>query len=241
MGGGRVVRFRPAWQTVSGKPDESIQSRLEGVFRSALTVISATPAQHFFLQGDPPSGVHVVRRGTVILYSITEAGQRHIQQVARTGDCFAVDLSHPHRLSGQALTDVETWHVPRREASQAIETDAGARELVFDLMDQQLAAAHFRSELLNSRSAKQKCAAFLLSIEEAGTAAQASTTHISLKRLDIADYLGLTLETVSRVFNRLKNDGFIDLPHHDAFRITDRPRMRALAEDLCPTEWDMAC
>ena len=166
MGGGRVVRFRPAWQTVSGKPDESIQSRLEGVFRSALTVISATPAQHFFLQGDPPSGVHVVRRGTVILYSITEAGQRHIQQVARTGDCFAVDLSHPHRLSGQALTDVETWHVPRREASQAIETDAGARELVFDLMDQQLAAAHFRSELLNSRSAKQKCAAFLLSIEE---------------------------------------------------------------------------
>jgi len=241
MADGDVVRFRPQRPAPPQTSQQGLEDRLKGLFGSAVIAVSAFPGQHFFLEGDPASGIHIVRRGSVILYSITEAGGRHIQQIARAGDCFAVDFSHPHRLNAQALTEADTWHLPRRAVSLAVDSEPEARNFVFNLMDQQLRAARFKSELLSSRSAIQKCAAFLLTIEQpAGAGGEAPLTRIALKRVDIADYLGLTLETVSRMFNRLKKDGLIELPRHDAFRIADRARMNALARDLQPGEFALA-
>jgi CRP/FNR family transcriptional regulator, anaerobic regulatory protein len=242
MADGRVLCLRPerTGQAGKGGSDAGLERRLKDVFGPTIATMTCEPGQHFFLEGDPPGGVHIVRHGAVIVYSITEAGGRHIQQIARAGECFAVNFSHDHRLNAQALNTAQSWHLPKRIICNSVEEDRAARELVFDLMDQQLLAARFRSELLSSKSAMQKCAAFLLAIEDPQVSAEVPYTAIALKRIDIADYLGLTLETVSRMFNRLKKLELIELPRHDLFRIADRHRMNALARDLYSDAYRLA-
>lgn len=189
------------------------------------------PHEHLYFQGDTPKGVYEIEHGTIILYRLTADGRRQIQDFASDGDFLALTFADEHDLSAEALTNVKVRFIPRAVFDRALQTDAEFRRGVFTLMADVLHSAREQSMLLGLKSAMERTASFLLFLDGRFRKRGDTYTPIRMSRCDIADYLGLTLETVSRMLNRLKHETVIDLPRPDIFRIRDHARLIALSGD----------
>lgn len=187
------------------------------------------PGDHLFYQGDTPSGVYRLTSGTVIVYRMTLDGQRQIQDFAGPGDLLGLNLSGVQSTSAEALTAVESEVLARSTFERALESDPDFRHAVFAEIDTLLTAAREQSLLLGFRCAMERTSAFLLFLVTRFEADADGFVPILMSRSDIADYLGLTLETVSRMLNRLKHDRVIDLPRPDRFRVLQCQRLYDLA------------
>ncbi len=190
------------------------------------------PHEHLFLQGDTPKGVFQVLSGTVILYKLLSNGRRQIQDFSSVGDFLALTYGEEHDLSAEALTDVEVQFVPQARFDRALQTDPDFRRRCFSVIGKMLHSARDQAVLLGRKSALERVASFLLFLEARFTDPSTGFADIRMSRCDIADYLGLTLETVSRQMNRLKRERVIDLPHANRFRILNRARLLQLAGDV---------
>ena len=104
--------------------------------------------------------------------------------------------------------------------------------VLLDRANHELAAAQNQMLLLGRKTALERIATFLLDLPslDPARATKAGDVHLSMTRSEIADYLGLTVETVSRVFTRLKTSGVIRLVSLIEIRIERPDRLRALAE-----------
>lgn len=198
------------------------------------------PHEHLYFQGDKPRGVYQIDHGTIILYRLTADGRRQIQDFASDGDFLALTFSDEHDLSAEALTDVEVRFTPRAVFDRVLQTDAEFRRGVLTLMGDVLHSAREQSMLLGLKSAMERTASFLIFLDGRFKKQDQTYTPIRMSRCDIADYLGLTLETVSRMLNRLKHEEVIDLPRPDIFRIRDYTQLRAMAGDIEGTSFRRA-
>lgn len=186
------------------------------------------PGEHLFYQGDPGRGVHRIRKGTVTVYRVFADGYRQIEAFAGPGEYVALCLSSTSPTSAEALTYVETEHVTRTAFERQILEDATFRADVYRLIDKASADAWQQAGQLACRCAKQRVAAFVLFLESRFEEDEDGYTQIPMSRCDMADHLGLTLETVSRMLNQLKQRGMIDLPRPDRFRVLERRALRDL-------------
>lgn len=202
---------------------------LGGVMANRRAAMQFAPHEHLYFQGDGPTGVYQIVSGTVILYRLTADGRRQIQDFASAGDLLALTFADEHDLSAEALTEVEAHFVPRAAFDRALQEDAHFRHAIFTLIGDMLHAAREQAMLLGLKSAMERTASFLIFLEGRFHDPAGGYTPIRMSRCDIADYLGLTLETVSRMLNRLKQQGVIDLPRPDLFRVLDRTRLLALS------------
>ena len=190
------------------------------------------PHEHLYFQGDAPRGVYEILSGTVIQYKIMADGRRQIQNFASEGDFLAMTFSDIHDLSAEALTDVEVLFVPRAAFDHRLQEQPGFRRSVFTLVGQLLHNARAQALLLGRKNAMERTASFLIFLSKRFANALTGYVEIRMSRCDIADYLGLTLETVSRMMNKLKKIGVIELPQANSFRILDQNRLTALAGEL---------
>ncbi len=186
---------------------------------------------HLFFQGDPHCGVFQIVTGTVTVYRLMSDGRRQIQAFAGPGDFLGLTLSADHDVSAQAVTDVEATFFPRAVFDRALRDDPDFRRAVFDLIGSMLMAARQQAVLLGRKCARERTASFLLEIAERCGAGASEYVEIPMSRCDIADYLGLTLETVSRMMSQFKQMGVIDLPRPHRFRLLDRARLVRLSGD----------
>jgi CRP-like cAMP-binding protein len=97
------------------------------------------------------------------------------------------------------------------------------------LIGNMLRASREQSMLLGRKSAMERTATFLLFLNSRFADPRTLFVDIRMSRCDMADYVGLTLETVSRMMNQLKRQGIIELPQSSRFRIADRKRLIAAA------------
>lgn len=200
-------------------------------FSTPRNVLKFAPQEHVFMQGDTPKGVHEIISGTVILYKVMVDGRRQIQDFVSKGEFLALTFSDRHDLGAEALTDVETQFVPRRTFEASLQDSPSFRRGVFILISDKLQAAREQALLLGRKSAKERAATFLLFLESRFKDDATDFISIPMSRWDMADYLGLTLETVSRMMNRLKKSDIIDLPQPNRFRILDRDDLIDCAGD----------
>jgi CRP-like cAMP-binding protein len=198
------------------------------------------PHENLFLQGDQPTGVLQVVSGTVILYKLMADGRRQIQDFASNGDFLALTFSDVHDLSAEAITDVEVEFVARSSFDRALQDNPTFRRRVFTLIGDLLRTARDQALLLGRKCAIERTATFLLFLESRFADHRTGFVEIRMRRSDIADYVGLTLETVSRMMNRLKKLGIIELPQPNQFRISDRKRLIATAGEAEETTYDSA-
>jgi CRP/FNR family transcriptional regulator len=185
-----------------------------------------------FFQGDAPRGVYEILSGTVIQYKVMADGRRQIQSFASEGDFLAMTFSDIHDLSAEALTDVEVLFVPRSAFDHRLQEQSGFRRSVFTLISQLLQDAREQALLLGRKNAMERTASFLIFLDNRFCDPATGFAAIRMSRCDIADYLGLTLETVSRMMNKLKKTGIIDLPQPNTFRVLNRSRLIALAGEI---------
>ena len=158
---------------------------------------------------EPADYLYQVIRGTVRTSKVLTDGRRQIGGFYLPGDIFGLEAGDEHAFSAEAISDSKVLVVKRSAViSLAARDNAVARQL-WTLAGRELARAQDHVLLL-VKTAQERVAGFLL--EMAGRAPDGDSFELSMSRQDIADYLGLTIETVSRTLTSLESEGVIALP-----------------------------
>src|SRR5215470_11408919 len=160
-------------------------------------------------ENEPADYLYKVISGTVRTYRILSDGRRQIGAFYLPGDIFGLEVGAEHHFSAEAITDAKVLVIKRSALVSLANRDGDvARQLwSFTARELQRVQDHV---LLLIKSAQQRVASFLL--EMADRLANAETVELPMSRQDIADYLGLTIETISRTLTQLELEAAIALP-----------------------------
>ena len=167
------------------------------------------PNEEIFGEGEPAEYVYKVIKGAVRTYKILSDGRRQIGGFYLPGDIFGLEIGKEHQFSAEAIKDV-TVRVVRRSAIVSLaERDCDAARELWSFTGRELNRVQ-EHLLLLVKSAQQRVASFLL--EMSARLAAIDAIELPMSRQDIADYLGLTIETVSRTMTQLASEQAIGLP-----------------------------
>ena len=205
----------------------------EVVERSGLGVTTSFGAgQTIVIEGDPIDHIYRIVSGSVRLYKAVADGRRQIIDFLGPMDCFGLTGLDQHAYSVESITDVSMIRYPRKRLEAAIEDSLDFRHRLFRLACAELSRAQQYMLLLGRKSADERVASFLLDLaERQGDQSEVGLRlHLAMSRQDIADHLGLTIETVSRIFTRFKQAGLISLPDRHAVIVGDVARLSCMAE-----------
>ena len=193
----------------SAFPSSCEAGSLDETMRLMGTVMSYPCNTEIFGENEPADFVYRVVSGSVRTYIILSDGRRQIGGFYLPGDIFGLQFGDEYTLSAEAMTDTKVL-VVKRSAFNALA--AGNRSIAqefFALTGRELHAMQKRVLLL-VKSAQERVASFLLEMAERTPASNA--IDLQMSRQDIADYLGLSIETVSRTLTALETAAAIELP-----------------------------
>ena len=145
--------------------------------------------------------VYQVMSGAVRSYKLLTDGRRQIGAFHLTGDIFGLENGNEHRFTTEAIVDTTVRLVRRQSLEMVAESDAMVAKNLLSMTTSNLQHAEDHMLLLGRKTSLERVAAFLLEMDKRLTAA--GVMALPMSRRDIADYLGLTLETVSRALSRL--------------------------------------
>lgn len=193
---------------------------------SEIQSIHAQQHDVIYYEGDPAGRYFRLIDGAVMLYRLLPDGRRQIVELLGPGDYFG--LSHEEEFDCTA-------EVLRPSMISAYDRDACSRNHEFqaDLASylvEHVAKAHGHTVLLGRKSASERIASFLCNLV-ADPDAQSAKVRLMMTRQEIADFLGLTIETVSRSFSDLRRRGLILMERQDLISIADLSALTALTGD----------
>ena len=181
-----------------------------------------------FAEGDPADCWYKVVSGTVRLCKLLADGRRHIAEFFYAGDCFGLENAAERLFAAEAVGDVVVTRYPWRATERLIDETPSLARSLRDVSLHDLANAQLRMLMLGRMSAAERVASFLLEMHERHGHARA--LDLPMSRNDIADYLGLTVETVCRVMSAFKRDATIDIPTPHRVELRNRAALAAIAE-----------
>ncbi|MGU3340716.1 helix-turn-helix domain-containing protein [Methylobacterium mesophilicum] len=179
-------------------------------------------------EGEEAEFVYRVVSGAVRTHKVLSDGRRQITGFHLPGDLFGFEQGDSHRHTAEALSETKVLIFRRRQVERAATERAEVACQLWGMAASGLRYAQDHMLLLGRRSAVERVATFLMEVDErlGGT----GTFALPMTRRDIADYLGLTIETVSRTFSHLEEDGALQRVggRHVSLR---RARLRRVVED----------
>lgn len=199
-------------------------SRALGEPRGVLLSFAAN--SQIFAQGDPSGNVYQVLSGLVRVSRLLADGRRQISGFYLPGEMFGLEADETHQFSAEAVVPSK---VVSFKLASLLSLSDGNHELARELWQialRSLTRAQSHLMLLGRRNALERVAAFLLELCE--RQGGGNTVELPMSRLDIADYLGLTLETVSRMFGELKDMGAIALASARRVEVLDHKALKEL-------------
>jgi len=156
---------------------------------------------------EPADYVYQVKSGAVRSYKLLSDGRRQIGAFHLAGDIFGLENGSEHRFTAEAIVDTTVQLVKRQSLELVAESDAMVARNLLSMTTINLQHAEDHMLLLGRKTSLERVAAFLLEMDKRLTASEVMALPMS--RRDIADYLGLTLETVSRALSRLHELGIL--------------------------------
>jgi CRP/FNR family transcriptional regulator len=207
-------------------------ARLEE-FRNLGWTLKLAPGQALFHEGDPATRVFTLTKGTLKLYKLLADGRRQVTGFLRPGDFLGISVDDEHAFSAEALEEAQLCWFPRARFDDFVDDDPAMERELYRMAAHELAAAQQQFVLLGRKTATERLASFLLLLAERAELSNgvgAGMVRLPMSRSDIADYLGLTKETVSRVISALKRDRIIRLETLDVIQILDRGRLEQSSE-----------
>lgn len=183
-------------------------------------------------QNNPSTHVYVVLHGTIKLYRLMEDGGRQVTGFLGPGDLLGSPKIHSTmHCTAECLTECRLCAFPTESFHQMLKEYPDLCLVLLTTAYDEVEAQHEQLGLLGRKQADQRLAAFLLTMakrwQHAGP--METTLHLSMSRADIADYLGLTVESVSRALQRLKHLGLLDLPKPTLARLRNLPGLYSLS------------
>jgi CRP/FNR family transcriptional regulator, anaerobic regulatory protein len=185
------------------------------------------PGETLFSEGDEATSVYEIQRGVVRLYKVLPDGRRQITGFLSTGHLLGLAPNGRCVYSAEAVTEVTLCRYQRRAFERLIDEVPGFAKRLLSAASDELRAAQDQMLLLGRKTATEKLASFLLMISEQQGGGDA--VDVPMARNDIADHLGLTIETVSRTFTKLRQDGLIALISPARIEIHDRDQLEQVA------------
>lgn len=184
--------------------------------------------EEIYAEGDCADCWFKVVSGTVRICKLMADGRRHIAEFFYAGDCFGLDGAGERSVAAEAVGDVIVMRFNRGATERLIDERPELARRMCNMMLRNLAHAQTRLLLLGRMTAHERVASFLIELAERRDALRA--IDVPMSRNDIADYLGLTIETVCRVLSSMKRDGAIAIPTPHRIEIRDRDMLEAMIE-----------
>jgi CRP/FNR family transcriptional regulator len=183
-----------------------------------------------FAEGARADAIWSLDSGSVLLSKLLRDGRRQVIGIAVSGDFLGLPMQSMNGSTATTLTPVVLRRFDRVRFTDLLNRTPDLMRRVFETFSQELALAQDHMLLLGRRSAEEKVAAFLLHLRDRWAPLQGLTSRIDLPmtRQDIGDYLGLTLETVSRTMTKLAQRKMIAVIP-DGVRILDAERLARAA------------
>jgi CRP/FNR family nitrogen fixation transcriptional regulator len=206
-----------------GKPPHDLQTFFECPTLIGTT-LSFPKGAEIYAETDPATYVYRVVSGTVRSYRILSDGRRQIEGFHFVDDMFGFESGDQHAATAEAVTAVTILMIRRSALHAAAEEDKGIAIKLWKLMAKELDRARNHSLLL-MKSAQERVAAFLLDMSRFSAG---NLVDLPMSRQDIADYLGLTIETVSRTISLLNHEQTIELPNSRRILLLNRNALRSL-------------
>jgi CRP/FNR family nitrogen fixation transcriptional regulator len=166
--------------------------------------------EEIFADGDPADYIYKVMSGTVRSCKLLNDGRRQIDAFHFAGDIFGLESGAEHRLTAEAVDEVVVLAFRRSRFDSLVQGSPALSQQLMASVIASLERAHDHMVLLGRKTAQEKIASFLLAMANR-LAPKADRFELPMQRADIADHLGLTIETVSRVLTQMMRDGLIKL------------------------------
>ena len=186
---------------------------------------------HAFNAGNPFESIYIVRAGAVKTYCLTEEGEEQVTGFYSVGDCFGFDGIHTqrHTNAAKALVRTQLCEIPFPALEKLCTRIPHLQHHTFQLISQQILTEQKRMYLMGKCSAEARVA-FLLQQFVHRDDNQRQETSLPMTRYDIANFLGLSVETVSRILSRLHQQGIIRLQGR-VVQVLAPDALRARAQD----------
>lgn len=191
------------------------------------------PGQPIFHEGDPVRRVFMLANGSLKVYTLLADGRRQITGFMFPGDFLGVSIDDEYAFTAEALVPSELWWFTRAAFDRFVEENPKVERELYRLAAHELAAAQSQMVLLGRKTAAERLASFIMSLlerQELVAGESRTVLDLPMSRLDIADYLGLTKETVSRMLAHLRGRKLIRLASQDRIEILDREGLTEMAE-----------
>lgn len=203
---------------------------LAGLFRRQ-SVERFDPGEAVFWEGDAATHVFQIVEGVLRAYRIIGGGRRVITDFLKCGDFLGLSLRERTATTTEAVTRVRLRRLPRVRFDEDVNASSDLRLEVHTRLCDEMAAAQDQMVLLARKNAEERVASFLVMLAHrlAGEGACHGVVNVPMTRLDMADYLGLTIETVSRIMTRLAARGLIAPLGRHAIRMMQPAKLEALA------------
>jgi CRP/FNR family transcriptional regulator len=187
------------------------------------------PGETLFAEGDDADSVYEVVRGMLRLYKLLPDGRRLITGFLSAGHLIGLAPEGICVYTAEAITEVTVCRYTRTAFERLIDEVPGMAKRLLAVASQELCAAQNQMLLLGRKSATERVASFVLLMADRQGREGVDAVDVPMTRSDIADYLGLTIETVSRTLSKLKQDGLIALWTSARIEIRDREQLEELA------------
>lgn len=206
-------------------PDSELRipSSASDIWTGALRMDFAA-GEEIYGQEEAADLIYHVVKGSIRTSHLLADGRRQIGDFYYEGDVFGVETGPAHRFSAEALTACEVM-VVKRAGSVAFEPGR-VEKLVWAATAIELARAQTHMLLLGRATACERVARFLLDMADRF---RGDLVTLPMSRQDMADYLGLTIETISRMLGRLQADGVVEFVGCRHFRVRHRGGLMKLA------------
>ena len=212
---GRKVRFAPPAATHD----------LTDTFYMMGAPMSFVRNAEIYGENEPAEYLYKLVSGTVRTSKILNDGRRQIGAFYLPGDVFGLEIGEQHQMSAEAVCSCTVSVIKRSSLANLAKGDNGIAQALWTLTARELQRVQ-KHVLLLVRTAQERVASFLL--EMADRTAGAGLVELPMSRQDIADYLGLTIETVSRTLTLLEGQAAIALPSARRVQLTNLRELRRL-------------
>lgn len=182
-----------------------------------------------FSEGDEAQFVYKIIVGTIRLCRHRLDGRRHVLDFALPGELVGFVDAAQHPLTAEAVTDATLVAYPRSRIDRLRQNDTELASQMTSLISSHLVATQDQLVLLGCQNAKQRLASFFLRLAQRLDVLPGDRLDLSMSRQDIADHLGLTIETVCRMIASLKSSGAIAVPNSHQLILRDVGALGALA------------
>ena len=215
--------------TSIGRPPTDHFGAIAGHAGIVASEFSYKKDEEIYGEDEPAEYVYQVISGAVRSYKLMSDGRRQIGAFHLPGDVFGLESGSIHRLATEAIVDTTVRLVKRRSLEKAADTDVKLAHRLWAITAGELRHAEDHMLLLGRKTAMERVATFLLEMDR--RLAVTGMMALPMCRRDIGDYLGLTLETVSRALSQLQSQGILGFSGARQIQLRSRDRLRDM--DAC--------